>query len=160
MADGGIGKNNFSRFQVFSGGVPANIATYGYTPDEVQADRGKPETDVRIAPMAAPAVSGARLALVRGGSDLSRLASPSDPGFNPFEGPPKMLDMTRRVLAKLSSPAVRELVAVIEGMQGRDVANASLMQDSLRRLIAAERVERNLYDMASFVQAHQATGIS
>ncbi|MEO1483168.1 MAG: hypothetical protein AAFU77_13760 [Myxococcota bacterium] len=163
MADGGINSgNNFSRFQVFTGGVPSNIAQFGYTADEAKIVRGEPEQDVRIAPMAAPEVTEVQLALThRVGSDVSRLASPNDPGFNPFEGPKSMLQLNRAAIAKMTSPVVSQVADVVSELMQSGAPNAKLMDDSLNgRLVTACHLLSSLEEMASSVQARQAQNLS
>lgn len=162
MADGGINSGgNFSRFQVFTGGVPSNIAQFGYTADEAKIVRGEPERDVRITPMAAPAVTEVQLALThRVGSDVSRLASPNDPGFNPFEGPKSMLQLNRAALVKLSSPIMEHVGGIVEGLVAQGAPNAEPMNESCKRLDTMSSVVHSLADMASSVQAHQAQNLS
>ncbi|MEL6339863.1 MAG: hypothetical protein AAFP04_04065 [Myxococcota bacterium] len=162
MADGGINsKNNFSRFQVFSGGLPANISTFGYTTDEVKIQAGTPERDVRIAPMASPQVTETQLALAPAGSDLNRLASPNDPQFNPYEGPKSMLSLNRDALAKLQSPIIEQVRHIVDDLKNQGAPNADLMGDSAgTRLRTLVWELTSLTDMASQVKANQAQNLS
>lgn len=162
MADGRLSSgSNFLRFRVFSGGLPADISTYGYTPEEVKSQTGSPEHDVRIAPMAMPQVTQTQLSLSLAGSDLRRLSSPNEPGFDPHEGPQLMLTLNRSALRKLRSPVIDQVGAIVDEMRARGVPNAEPMNTSVRtRIRAMDRVVTSLVNMASFVRANQAQNLS
>ncbi len=127
MANNSISYNRFTA-------LPANIANFGQTAEEISLQRGTPETDTRIAPMAAPAEPAQKLALDRLGSDRFRLAGPGRPVENPFEGPKSNLVHSRNAVKKLRSAVVDRLSEVVGA---EDVATPALraqMNHSLERV--------------------------
>lgn len=145
--------SSFSRFEI--PGSPGNIAVYGYTQEEVQSQRGTPDADVRIAPMARPAVSESQLALARHGSDKTRLTRPSDPVANPYEGPKSILSLNRNARMKLRSAISGQL---LQRVKVSSDSRRQLMNDSLARANAMTAEVEKLNEWAMFVLVRTAEG--
>ncbi|MBT6177662.1 MAG: hypothetical protein HOI23_10485 [Deltaproteobacteria bacterium] len=114
MANNTISYNRFSA-------LPANIAHYGTTSEELALQKGAPDPDPVLSPMADAVVPARQLALSRAGSDKLRLANPSQPMANPYEGRKPNLVHSRHAVTKLAGPVVEQLKnlvntgAVVEG---------------------------------------------
>ena len=114
MANNTISYNRFSA-------LPANIAHYGTTSEELALQKGAPDPDPVLSPMADGVVPARQLALSRAGSDKLRLANPSQPMANPYEGRKPNLVHSRHAVTKLAGPVVEQLKnlvntgAVVEG---------------------------------------------
>ena len=114
MANNTISYNQFSA-------LPANIAHYGTTSEELALQKGAPDPDPVLSPMADGVVPARQLALSRAGSDKLRLANPSQPMANPYEGRKPNLVHSRHAVTKLAGPVVEQLKnlvntgAVVEG---------------------------------------------
>jgi len=114
MANNTISYNRFSA-------LPANIAHYGTTSEELALQKGAPDPDPVLSPMADGVVPAKQLALSRAGSDKLRLANPSQPMANPYEGRKPNLVHSRHAVTKLAGPVVEQLKnlvntgAVVEG---------------------------------------------
>jgi hypothetical protein len=145
--------SSFSRFEI--PGSPGNIGFYGYTPEEVQSQQGNPEIDVRVAPMASPAVSDAQLALARSGSDKTRLTRPVDPVANPYEGPKSILSLNRSARMKLRSSISTQL---LDRVRVSKDSRRQLMNDSLARANAMTAEVEKLNEWAMFVLVRTAEG--
>lgn len=142
--------NNFNSFNRFSA-LPANISQFGTTVEELSLQKGKPEANPVHSPMAAPRVPDTKLALSRSGSDKLRLATPTSPDVNPYEGPKSALVLSRNVEKKLSGNIVGELSRVLSA-ENVD-PNQGLMVDLLRRVGGLTSYLGEFNKMASYVQA-------
>jgi len=125
--------NNPVSYQRFTA-LPPNIAQYGNTVEEVELQRGKPDANPVLSPMAQQRVSDVRLSLAPAGSDRLRLAIPTEPDQNPYEGPRSSLVLTRSALKKLNGNILGDLQ---EAIQTTDLTaeTKSLMNDSIRRAL-------------------------
>jgi hypothetical protein len=128
MADNFI---SYSRFTT----LPPNISDFGSTVEEVKLQRGNPDRNPTLSPLAAPRQSALRLFLKPRGSDQLRLGEPVEPGQNAYEGPQSNLGLARNALRKLQTGALVDLQGHVDSPEhAGDPKTRSLMQDSLRRV--------------------------
>ena len=125
--------NNLVSYQRFTA-LPPNIAQYGSTVEELELQRGKPDPDPVLSPMPRQRVADVRLSLAPTGSDRMRLAIPTEPDQNPYEGPRSGLALTRSALAKLRGNILGDLQQAIE-TANLTPETRSLMNDSIRRAL-------------------------
>jgi len=125
--------NNLVSYQRFTA-LPPNISQFGTTVEELELQRGKPDPDPVLSPMPQQRVADARLSLAPAGSDRLRLAIPTEPDQNPYEGPRSSLGLTRSALKKLNGNILGDLQQAI---QTADLTpeTRSLMNDSIRRAL-------------------------
>lgn len=121
---------SFNRFTT----LPANIAAYGATVEEFELQRGQPDVNPMLSPMASPRVTAPRLALQPSGSDNYRLGEPLQPSVNPYEGPKKTLVLSRSAVQKLSGNVVSQLQATVEQIELEGNLQARML-DSIRRVV-------------------------
>jgi hypothetical protein len=107
MADNPISYNRFTQ-------LPANVAVHGYTVEEIRSQRGKPDRNAAISPMAAPRSSAIRLFLRPSGSDQLRVGEPVEPAVDPYEGATSQLSLMRSSLAKLEGGILVDLQAQVK----------------------------------------------
>ena len=144
MADNFI---SYSRFTA----LPPNISDYGATVEELQLQRGKPDANPALSPMAAPRIPAQRLFLKPRGSDQLRLGEPVEPDVDPYEGPRSVLTLTRSALRKLDSSVVAELQKLVQSGAIRDANLAALMGDSFRRVVGLREYLVQLYEMTEAI---------
>ncbi len=149
MADNFISYNRFTA-------LPPNISEFGVTVEEVQLQKGAPDANPVLAPMASPRVSETRLALAPGGSDRLRLENPASPQVNPFEGPKSTLSLSRNAVKKLSSNVIADLGNVVATGANFDASMKSLMGDSLRRVNGMRDYMSHLNQMSEAVMVRTA----
>ncbi|MBN1961086.1 MAG: hypothetical protein JW841_09065 [Deltaproteobacteria bacterium] len=126
--------NNLESYQRFTA-QPGNISQFGNTVEEIKLQYGKPDPNPVFSPMPEHAVTDVRLALAIRGSDRIRLASPTEPLQNPFEGQRISLVLTRNAYRKLKGKALLDLQDAIEDAEDISDETKSLMVDSIRRVI-------------------------
>lgn len=148
--------NNFVSYNRFTA-LPNNISDYGAGLEELRLLKGKPEKNPVVAPMAAPRRSRKLLALESTGSDEMRLAEPTEPNIDPYEGPQSTLSLSRTGAQKLGGAVLGDLQSVVESMREGDTK--SLMMDSLRRVGAMRQYlgERNEMTEAIVVRSIAAS---
>src|SRR5262245_51202824 len=105
--------DNYLSFRRFTS-VDPNIARFGATVEEFKLQRGAPDPNPVLSPMANPVVTDVRLALLRTGSDRLRLNEPLVPQINPYEGPRMTLVLSRNAVRKLRGKVVTDLGEIIE----------------------------------------------
>ena len=127
MADNLISYNRFTS-------LPNNIANYGQTVEEIQSQRGTPDANPMVSPMASPRVSDPHLALARAGSDKIRLNQPSEPVINPYEGPKSVLTLSRSATQKLKGAVVGQLQGIVGQGSIGDENLQRQMDHSLQRV--------------------------
>lgn len=159
MANMGL-KENFSRFQVFTGNPSNIVEACGYGVAEVEISRGKPETHLDAVPMAAPAVTDAQLALERRGSDKARLGTPQNPHSGDPEGNSSHLRCCDHALRKLNSPIMRQLSEIVDRRLAVGGAQADSMKRSLGCVQSGGHLLKSLVDLARVVQANLAQGLN
>ncbi len=125
--------NNLTSYNRFTS-LPANIADYGQTVEEIQSQRGTPDGNPMVSPMASPSVSDPHLALARVGSDKVRLNQPSEPVANPYEGPKSVLTLSRSAAQKLKSSVVGQLQGIVGKGRIGDENLQRQMDHSLQRV--------------------------
>ena len=145
--------DNFVSFRRFTSLDP-NISNFGATVEEFKMQRGAPDPNPVLSPMAAPALAGARLALTREGSDQLRLAGPAQPIVNPYEGPKMTLVLSRNATKKLRSGVVGQLKGLVQQGAIADGNLKGLMLDSIRRLDGMREFVEHLNSMAESVINH------
>ncbi len=124
--------NNFDSYYRFTGLPPNIIGPAGSTLEELQLQKGSPDPNPVLSPMPEQRVASVRLALTPAGSDRLRLALPSEPDLDPYEGPRSTLVLSRSAHEKLSGAVLADLQKAV---QAADLTpdTKSLMNDSLRR---------------------------
>ena len=127
--------DNFASYNRFTS-LPANIARFGVTPEEIKIQQGEPDKNPLISPMASPKVAETRLSLGAGGSDRLRLAQPHEPTLNPYEGPKSNLVLARTAVRKLAGGVLRDLHSLVQTSTSLDPKVSGLMGDSLKRISA------------------------
>ena len=125
--------DNFVSYSRFTA-MPPDISRFGATVEELQLQRGNPDRNPALSPMAAPRVSMQRLFLRPRGSDQMRLAGPDEPVIDPYEGPQSTLSLSRNALRKLSGSVLVDLEAEVQASVA-DKETRNLMLDSFRRVI-------------------------
>jgi len=129
MANNPISYNRFTA-------LPSNIAQYGYTPEEVASQRGTPDPDPVLSPMAEAKAPNTQLALSRPGSDKLRLNQPQDPVYNPYEGQKPTLVLSRHAVTKLNGAVVGQLRSLVSSGSISDPQVKTQMEHSLKRVSA------------------------
>jgi hypothetical protein len=142
---------SFNRFTT----LPANIAEYGATKEELALQRGTPDPNPVHSAMPARHVSETRLSLSPTGSDNARLARPLEPNQNPFQGPRRLVVLSRRAIKKLESAILEELLPVIEDSEEQNLAN---MRQSLRCTVGMREQARTLNTWAEQVEVEALSG--
>jgi hypothetical protein len=142
MADDAL---KFNRFTA----LPSNIAEYGATKEEFDIQKGAPDPDPVHSPMPEARITETRLALVPSGSDMTRVSRPAEPNFNAFEGPRKLVILSRQAVHKLDSPVVEQLMPAIEASNDQNLAN---MKQSLRCAFGMREQSRTLTTWAEQVE--------
>ena len=127
MANNPISYNRFTA-------LPSNIAQYGYTQEEVASQRGTPDPDPVLSPMAQVEKPNAQLALARPGSDKLRLNQPQDPVYNPYEGQKPTLVLSRHAVTKLNGAVVGQLKSLVASGSISDPQVKTQMEHSLKRI--------------------------
>ena len=127
MANNTISYNRFSA-------LPANIANYGSTSEELALQKGAPDPDPVLSPMADAVVPSEQLALSRLGSDKLRLATPSQPMVNPYEGGKPNLVHSRHAVTKLAGPVIDQLKNLVHGGEVVEGNVQHQMMHSLKRV--------------------------
>ena len=127
MANNTISYNRFSA-------LPANIANYGATSEELALQKGAPDPDPVLSPMADAVVPSEQLALSRLGSDKLRLATPHQPMVNPYEGSKPNLVHSRHAVTKLAGPVINQLKGLVDGGQVVEGNVQHQMMHSLKRV--------------------------
>lgn len=127
MANNTISYNRFSA-------LPANIANYGSTSEELALQKGAPDPDPVLSPMADAVVPSEQLALSRLGSDKLRLATPSQPMVNPYEGSKPNLVHSRHAVTKLAGPVIDQLKNLVHGGEVVEGNVQHQMMHSLKRV--------------------------
>ncbi len=125
--------NNFVSYNRFTA-LPPNIGSFGVTVEELEIQRGKPDPNPVLSPMAAPRASEVMLALTPAGSDLLRMGNLIQPEVNPYEGAKSNLSLSRNAFRKLGGAIIGHLGHMIGG-SSIEANLKGLMQDSLRRVI-------------------------
>jgi len=125
--------NNLTSYNRFTT-LPQNISQYGATTEEFALQRGQPDPDPVLSPMASPKAANNQLALGRSGSDKLRLTQPSEPVFNPYEGPRPTLVLSRNAVAKLTGSVVGQLHEMIQSGFVGDENLQGQMEHSLQRV--------------------------
>ena len=127
MANNTISYNRFSA-------LPANIAHYGTTSEELALQKGAPDPDPVLSPMADSIVPAKQLALSRAGSDKLRLTNPSQPMANPYEGRKPNLVHSRHAVTKLAGPVVDQLKNLVNTGEVVEGNVQHQMMHSLKRV--------------------------
>ena len=125
--------SNLESYQRFTA-LPTNISQYGNTVEEVTLQRGSPDPNPVLSPMAEQRVADVRLALAPVGSDQLRLGLPVEPAVNPYEGRRWNIVLMRRAHKKLTGRIFADLLDAIEEAELGDELK-SLMGDSIRRAL-------------------------
>ena len=140
--------SSYSRFAT----LPLNIGDYGWTPEEVKLQRGNPDRNPALNPLAAPLHSVRRLFLRPAGSDQLRLGEPGAPAIDPYEGAQSNLSLSRGALRKLSNVVLGELAEHVQHSTNTEVQTRTSMLDSFRRVAAMRayltdltRMTENIY---------------
>ncbi len=124
--------DNFISYQRFTS-LPPNISSFGATVEEFKMQKGAPDANPVVSPMANTEVTQVRLALARTGSDKVRLGEPSEPEANPYEGARPNLVLCRGAVHKMQSAVVAQLHRLVND----DRAQASMSRfDALREFMA------------------------
>ncbi|MEZ4271947.1 MAG: hypothetical protein R3C68_11115 [Myxococcota bacterium] len=126
--------DNRVSFSRFNGGLDPDIAKAGMTVDEYRSQIGSPDPNPVVSPMANPRVSDVRLSLSAEGSDKLRLATPVEPNINPYQGPKRLVDLTRSAHSKLQAPVFGDLRQVLRADTGNEIADSArlrLMDNSI-----------------------------
>lgn len=142
--------DNLSRFQNLTG-INPNIAQYGNTVEEIQAQKGSPDPDPVASPMPATSGPNALLALTPAGSDRLRLQGPESPPVNPFTGATHTLFLNRNALLKLDGAALTRLGSMVRDGKVGTAQTRSLMGDSIARVDALKAMLGSLAAMAMSV---------
>jgi len=127
MANNTISYNRFSA-------LPANIAHYGSTSEELALQKGAPDPDPILSPMADGVIPARQLALSRAGSDKLRLANPHQPLVNPYEGRKPNLVHSRHAVTKLAGPVIDQLKSLVDNGQVVEGNVQHQMMHSLKRV--------------------------
>jgi hypothetical protein len=143
--------DNYLSFRRFTS-VDPNIARFGSTVEEFQLQRGAPDPNPVLSPMANQAVTDVRLALTRTGSDRLRLDQPLEPSVNPYEGPKATLVLSRNAVKKLNGKVVGDLTRLVQGGAVADGNLQGLMLDSMRRVNGMREFVAHLNGLAEYVQ--------
>src|SRR5687767_1385200 len=123
--------DNYWSFRRFTN-VDPNISRAGATVEEFRIQRGNPDPNPVLSPMADQAVSDVRLALTRAGSDRMRLAEPAYPEANPYDGPKRVLVLSRNAVKKLMGSVLRDLERLVQDVNRRSsLARVSAMRELL-----------------------------
>ena len=141
-------------FERFSSG-PSNIAVYGWTKEEAQLQEGRPDPNPVLSPMPTSAVTAIRLGLETAGSDKLRVAEPTAPQVDPYEGPQSWLSLSRSAVTKLGGAIVGSIQATIAELV-HDPDIQTLMKDSLTRLSGMRDSTAMTVKWADGIQAKQA----
>jgi hypothetical protein len=144
MADNFISYNRFTA-------LPPVISRFGWTEEEAASARGKPDPNPIHSPMAAPEVPAARLGLAPTGSDKMRLAEPTGPADNPFEGAKPTLVLSRNAVKKMSGNVIGALQQMVQSGAVTDKSLQALMGDSLRRVVGLREFMDHLNQMTESV---------
>ncbi len=144
--------NNFISYNRFTA-LPPVISRFGWTAEEAESTRGKPDPNPMLSPMPSVAVPETRLALAPGGSDKLRLNTPLRPEVNPFEGPKPTLVHSRNVARKLSGNVVGEIQRLVQGGAVADGNLQALMSDSIRRVAGLREFLGHLNSLTEGVYA-------
>ena len=140
---------SFSRFF-----ADPNIAQHGATVEEFKLQRGNPNPDPILSPMAAPALSEVRLALLPTGSDQLRLVGPAQPEADPYTGPQKTIFLNRNALRKLQGRVLGELQQLVKAGIVADGNLQNLMLDSINRVVGMREFVGHLTAMAESVMVN------
>ena len=144
MADNFISYNRFTA-------LPPNIAQFGTTVEELQLQAGKPDPNPVASPMPETRVPDAKLALTRLGSDKLRLANPTQPLTNPYEGAKSNLALSRNALRRLQGAVIKDLDELVDSDPAIDPDLRGLMRDSLRRVAGMREYLGQLIQMTEQV---------
>lgn len=129
MADNFISYNRFTT-------LPPNISDFGATVEELKMQRGAPDKNPVLSPMAVPRASLRRLFLKPRGSDQLRLGEPEEPDIDPYEGPQSTLSLSRNALKKLYGNVLTELETHVQDNPAADPQTRGLMMDSFKRVLS------------------------
>ena len=143
--------DNFVSYNRFTT-MPPNIADFGATVDEIKIQRGQPDKNPVLSPMATPRLSLRRLALKPRGSDHTRLSEPSEPTVDPYEGARPASTILREAAAKLAGELVPSLDAHIAN--ATDIAGPlrEPMRQSCRRVAELARHLTQTNAMTNLIQ--------
>ncbi len=147
--------DNFVSFSRFTSLNP-NIAQHGATVEELVRARGTPDPNPTVSPMADAAVTETRLALVSDGSDRLRLANPTEPVINPYEGPKRTLVVSRNAVAKLRGQVIKDLTTLIKGGAVGTPDLRARMADSMERVTGMSNLIDYYNGLTESVVAHAA----
>ena len=144
--------DNFTSYNRFTT-LPPNIADFGASVEEFKLQRGTPDKNPAISPMAVPRASLRKLALAPRGSDRARLGELEDPDNDPFAGSRPPLSLLRAALSKMNGEALGALEARL-GEPGEVASHLrEPMRQSCRRVALLAQAMRQTYELMNNVQA-------
>lgn len=142
--------DNFISYKRFTT-LPVNISDFGYTKEEVELQKGAPDANPALSPLASPRIPERQLALAPGGSDKLRLNDPPNVQVNPYEGPRPAVVVLRGAMQKLSSGVFNELKSVVQTVPDGTVRG--LMDDSLNRVASLNALTERTVSWMAFIES-------
>jgi len=146
--------DNFVSFNRFTSLDP-NISVHGMTVEEFELQRGTPDPNPMLSPMARSAVTELRLGLATEGSDRLRLGVPVEPDVDPYQGPKQILVLSRNAERKLGSGIMAELKSLLSDDSIPDSNLRKLMRDSLSRAVGMGSYVAHINAMREMINANQ-----